>query len=290
MLVFRRLTFITIIFICYIGCQEEPVTGPADSVESGSWMVYSPYKWSHDGQPYVSEYCRVFSDGASYDMKKAFAEFSDDKFVEVSQLFDFDNQADLRYPPGYDMVDIYLNRYHQENIAAAYWGSVFITIRTDHINVNRYNYLMKHELTHVFQFLIEGHVNLSSEIWFTEGIAIYCGGGLWGIRDIADLENWIAQNSTDPNQGNPICIHIWDDFPPEADITGYYCNVFDLTMRYLLDERGMGKSINDVLTLFYDLRNDISFPESFEENFGISVGMFENQYYDRMREYLSQLQ
>ena len=82
---------------------------------------------------------------------------------------------------------------HEENIAAAYWGSIFITIRSANVDLNRYSYLFKHELTHVFEFLIEGNVNLGTEIWFSEGIAIYGGGGLNGITSIADLDKWIAK-------------------------------------------------------------------------------------------------
>jgi hypothetical protein len=213
--------------------------------------------------------------------------FADEIFTQILNLFNFQDIDDLHYPPGYDKVDVYINRYHERNIAAAYWGSVFITIRSENANINRYDYLFRHELTHVFQFLIEGKVNLSTEVWFAEGIAIYGGGGLGGITDIEDLEQWINSNSMDPNQGNPVCIQVWDDFPPDADITGYYYTVFDLTMRYFLDPIGLNKSIKDVLGLFYDLRNDIAFPAAFQSNFGLDLETLENEFYDRMRTYLS---
>ena len=130
-------------------------------------------------------------------------------------------------------------------------------------------------------------MNLGTDVWFREGIAIYGGGGLNGITDIEDLERWIAQNVNDPDRGNPICIHRWEDFPPGADITGYYYNVFDLTVRYLLDPAGLGKSVQDFLNLFYDIRNGALFPEAFQNNFGISMTQFEIDYYDMMRAYLA---
>ena len=271
------------------GCTDDPDPAPTDEkdIEPGSWITYSPIRWTHDGEPYDSYYCIVYSDGASYEMKQDVGAFADDKFAKILDLFNFYDLDDLRYPPGYDKIDVYINRFHEETVAYAYWGSIFITIRTPDFNPDyRYEYLFKHELTHVFEFLIEGKVNFVSDLWFTEGIAIYGGGGLFGITDIDDLESWIAKNSGDPGQGNPICIHIWDDFPPGADITGYYYNVFDLTMRYLLDPEGLGKSIQDVLNNFYDIRNDISFPDAFEKNFGISIADLEGEYYDRMRIYL----
>jgi len=271
----------------FFSCKEEP-TSPVtpDHVDEGSWITYSPLKWTHDGKPYYAQHCIVYSDGATYQMKEKVGLFADEKFIQILSLFNFQNMDDLRYPPGYDKVDVYINRYHEENIAAAYWGSIFITIRSEDVNINRYDYLFRHELTHVFQFLIEDKVNLSTEIWFSEGIAIYGGGGLYCIKDIDDLDRWITRNANDPNQGNPICIHIWDDFPPSADISGYYCNVFDLTMRYFLDPNGLGKSTEDVLALFYDLRNDIAFPAAFQSNFGLDLETLENEYYDRMRDYL----
>jgi hypothetical protein len=290
----RALVFLTI-FVCLglFGCEEDPVSvvpdqkQDPDSVPEGSWITYSPLDWTHDGEPYFGENCIVYSDGATAQLKQKVGLFAGDKFIQILDLFHFEDMDDLRYPPGYDKVDVYINRYHERNIAAAWWGSVFITIRTEDVSISRYDYLLRHELTHEFQFLIEGHVNLSTPVWFTEAIAIYGGGGLWGIRDIEDLEQWIASNSNDPNQGNPICIYVWDDFPPSADITGYYYNVFDLTMRYFLDPKGLDKSIADVLNLFYDLRNDIDFPAAFYSNFGLTMETLKNEYYDRMRAYLA---
>ena len=283
-----RILFIFIFFIALgsISCKDDPISSVPEEVEGGSWMIYSPYKWSHDGEPYRAAYCDVYSDGASYELKKQAAEFADEKFLQVLALFNFEDMKELRYPPGYNKIDVYINRYHEENIAAAYWGSIFITIRSATADINRYDYLFRHELTHVFEFLIEDHYNIGTNVWFCEGIAIYAGGGLWCIRDVEDLEQWIARNADDPGLGNPIQIHVWDDFPPGADISGYYCNVFDLTMRYFLDPRGLGKSTQDVLNVFYAIRNGVSFPVAFQNNFGISLQELEDEYYDRMRVYL----
>jgi hypothetical protein len=248
-------------------------------------MTYSPYKWVHDGEPYFGDFCIVYSDCCSYQFKQEVGQFADDKYIQVLNLFEFEDTDDLRFPMEYKKVDVYINRYHPERIAVAYWGSILIAFASENFH-SRHDYLFRHELTHVFQFLIEGHVNLSTPVWFTEAIAIYGGGGMWGIRESADLDHWIAMNVDYPDMGNPICIKVWDDFPPGSDITGYYYYVFDLTMRYLLDPQGLNKSIEDVLNLFYDLRNDIPFETSFENHFGIDVETFEEEYYARMYEYL----
>jgi len=279
--------FLLTVSLCFTSCKDNPASITPEPLEEGSWITYSPYDWTHNGQPYNSVYCKVYSDGANYDMKRDAAEFADEKFSMILNMFNFQNLEDFRYPPGYDKIDLYINMNHEENIAAAYWGSVFITIRTSNVDWGRYDYLFRHELTHAFEFLIEGTVNLGTDVWFREAIAIYGGGGLNGITDIDDLERWIDRNANDPGQGNPICIHVWEDFPPGADITGYYYNVFDLTMRYFLDPNGLGKSIQDVLNLFYDIRNGSTFPHAFQDNFGLSLTQFEIDYYDLMRTYLA---
>jgi hypothetical protein len=255
-------------------------------IEIGSWIEYSPYKWTHDGQPYHAVYCTVFSDGASDVMKELAGRHADDKFLEILEMFDFTDLEELLFPTDRKEIDVYINRNHPENIAAAYWGSIFITVRNSVLDTARYSYLFKHELTHQFEFLVEGTVNLAADMWFTEGIAICCGGGLNRINTVSDLEHWITENEQSPNKGNPITIRKWEDYPEGADKTGY-STVFEIVMEYMLDPRGLDRSLQDVLNVFYDLRELRSFEESFENNFGISVEELEMEIFDRLREYLS---
>ena len=270
------------------GCKDEPVINPPDQIEEGSWVTYSPYNWSHDGQPCNSTYCKVYSDGASNEMKRQAGEFADRKFSEVLHLFNFENNSDFQYPPGNNKIDVYINRFHEETIFAAWWGSIFITIRNSVMDTTRLNYLFRHELTHEFEFLIEGTVNLGTDVWFREGIAIYIGsdGGWNYINNIDSLNSWMTRNSSFPNQGNPITIHQWENFPEGSDITGYY-TVFDIVMKYLLDPNGLGKSLQNVLDLLYDVRNGTTFSTAFQNNFGISLVEFENDIFNRLESYLS---
>lgn len=282
-----RLLFLALsaswVAVCCSGCDR--VNNP-DDIEDGSWVTYSPYKWSHDGRPYRSVHCDVFSDGVSAAMKEKAGKFADAMFMEVLELFDFTRLEDFRHPPGDEKINVYLNRYHEESIAAAYWGTIIITIRASDFDTDRYEYLFKHELAHAFEFLIEGTVNLGTEDWFKEGIAIYAGGGMNQITTVAALELWIARNADSPTRGNPISIHCWDDYPEGCDKHGYY-TVYDVVMKYLLDEEGLGKSIQDVLNLFYDIRNGGTFGPTFQEHFGITVATLEADIFDRLRAYLS---
>jgi len=276
-----------------VECKRNPISPQIPQTEDGLWTIYTPYNWSHDGQPYSSTYCIVYSDEASYEMKQQMAEISDSRFSQIMQLFNFHDVSDFRYPPGSSSLEVYINRNHPENIAWAYWGGFIITIRSSELIGHWYNYAVytaRHELTHIFEFLIEGREALGTDVWFKEGIAVHVGcledTGWQTIRSLSELESWISQNQNVPGQGNPIKIHQNEDFPPGADWHQYY-RFFELAMRYLLDRRGMGRSFSDVLNLFYDMRDRISFPVSFRNNFGISLVDFENEFYDRMRAYLS---
>ena len=278
------LTFLIIL----IGCEENDGINPNNETEKeeGSWLIYSPIDWTHDGNPISGKYCKIYSDGAGQTLKLQCLEFADLMFEDILNQFSFNNFGDFILPPENDKINVYINTEHADNIAYAYWGTIFITIRTTELNADFYEYFFKHELTHEFEFLIEGTVNLGTDFWFREAIAIYCGGGFNFINTVDDLEDWIIANENYPGQGNPIMIHDWEDFPEGADITGYYCEVFDITMKYLLDPKGLNKSYNDVLNVFYEIREGNTFDNAFQNNFGLSLAVFEVEFYDRIRAYL----
>ena len=274
-----------------VGCDgNDDVSGPVDETP-GSWVIYSPYDWSHDGHPYHSVHCNVYSDGCSAAMKEKAGKFADSKFLEVLDYFAFTQVGDFLYPPGDDKINVYLNRYHEESIAAAYWGTIIITIRASDIDTSRYqyHYLFRHELTHVFEFMIEGLVNLATEDWFTEGIAVCAGGGLNLVNTVADLESWMDRHADYPNGGNPLSIKTWTDWPDGRDMTGYYY-LWEVVMEYLLDAEGLGKSLQDVLNLLYDLRNGDTFCPTFEDHFGLPVATLEAEIFNRLRDFLSSSQ
>lgn len=284
-----RLFILFVLVLLLISCSKEDIGNNRQDTEfpvEGSWMKYSPYKWTHDGKPYCSVFCTVFSDGCPPSVKESASKIADSKFIEILELFDFSDLSDLRYPTERKTIDVYINRNHPENITAAYWGSIMITLRADDIKTNPYNYLFKHELIHAFEFLIEGTVNLAAEMWFTEGIAILGAGGFNRIRTVEDLDSWILQNEDFTDKGNPITIKKWEDYPEGVDKSGYTA-VFELVMEYLLDQRGLDRSTGDVLNLFYDLRNRRNFEESFYTHFGITVKDLEDEIFSRLKDYLS---
>ena len=286
------ISFILItLYVC--ACEKEPVSAPRVEDITGSWIIWSPLDWEHDGKPVISDYCIVFSDGASQELKQRVGLYADQKFTWVLDRFSFSRINDLRYPPGHSKIDIYINRSHPENLAAAWWGSVFLTMRSDNVDINRYDYLFKHELTHAFEFLIEGQVNLGTDVWFREGLAVYIAGvesiGLGRVDTEAELDTWLEKNRDAPNLGNPVSIHQWEDFPESADITHYYV-LFELAVRYLLENPENPHSLADMVDLCYAIRNGAGFAASLQTSLNTNLAVYEIQFYDLMRIYLRALE
>lgn len=281
------------------GCDASPTSpsGPSQdsTAEKGSWAVYTPFDWSHDGSPYASSSLTVYTDAAGAALKKAVAEIAEDRFQQILQLFDFHRPEDFLFPPGYSDLAIYVNRNHTENINWAYWGGFIITIRSPDLSGRWHGYTVYtvgHELTHDFEFLIEGRAALGTDMWFREGLAVYVGCleyAEWDTIDtLQELETWIALNQALPAGGNPIPIHENEDVPTGADLHQFY-RLFELVVRYLLDEEGLGRSLQDVLATFYDARAGIPFAVSFPEHFGIGLDELEEGLFDRLRAYLAVL-
>ena len=137
-----------VIILGLFGCQKDPtgiVSEPdpiqnPDYIPEGSWVTCSPYKWTHDGEPYFGENCIAYSDDCSYQFKQEVGRFTDEKFIQILDLFNFDNMDDLLYPMDYEKVDVYINRYHPERLAAAWWGTIIITFSSENFH-SRHDYL-----------------------------------------------------------------------------------------------------------------------------------------------------
>lgn len=273
------------------GCKEDNDAPPGSQNETGSWTIYTPYQWTHDGQPYQSTYCTVYSDAANADMKQQLGEIADEHFLEIMQQFNFQRPSEFIHPPGYSKIEIYLNRNHTENINWAYWGGFIFTIRSTDISeewIDYTIYTVRHELTHVFEFLIEGQEVLGTDVWFREGLAVYLAcmrsNIFETIKTQAELEAWISENQDIAGKGNPILIHQHSDFPEGTGIHSYY-RIFELAVRYLVDSNGMGRSFGDILNLLYDIRDNSLFPTAFSGNFGINLEDFETDFYVLMKSF-----
>ena len=58
--------------------------------------------------------------------------------------------------------------------------------------------------------------------------------------------------------------------------------MFGLAFRYLVDEKGLGLTYKDIKNLYRDILTSNKFEVSFEKYTGLSVQMYEEQFYYRI--------
>ena len=87
---------------------------------------------------------------------------------------------------------------------------------------------------------------------------------------------------------NPVSVHTREDLSRSATSTlgaGAY-GLFELAVRYLFAEDGLGIPIESATAPFADLREGYASADVFERQFGIALGDYEVQFDERMRDSL----
>ncbi len=251
--------------------------------------------WPHDGNPYESQNFTVYSDGASLQARMDLAAIAEGVLTDLSTLFEIPSNDLFVFPANQTKIHLYAFRYHNPTQwgGQGYWGG-FIVYSLDHpertaaglTELGNYTRLVTHELTHVIQSLIVGsNHSYSTHTWFEEGLGEFVSSlnPERSIMNLTDLNNLTGEYG----ELNPIAIH--NDVYPAIEGVGvnYFYPMFELTMRYLLDDQGMGHSPLDVKEVFLDMRDGMSFSDAFQGNFGLSVVDLEAEYFVRIRQYLS---
>jgi len=282
------------LLISSCGSEDPAAPGPdgIDACPAGQWADdtdgYRSYR--HDCEPYVSEHFTVYSDGSSTEAKATLAGLAEDVFSELASEFEIDSESELGFTPGYTYY-IFAQRYISPAIAEAYRnGFLIIAVDTPERPTERrpafYRYLVKHELTHVFQFSFTDCPKNSAcpywlDVWFREGQAVVTGDYL-PLPTLQEYRAWLS----DPTHINPLRIRRWTDFP-DPDRGGEYYPIFALTYAYLTDGmRGHGASISDCRNLFQLMKDGERFTSAFEMAFEISLSYLEENYYDIIEQYL----
>jgi len=257
---------------------------------TASWCLYSPLCYEHDGVPLETENFVVFSDTAS-DWKKEFvAGQAESAWTEILALLDIESEEDLAFAPGRTKVDIFLLEEETPEWGGwAYYGgfllspiacsNVYCSIRT-----------IKHELMHVLGFLLAGPRSIHGmlvDVWFDEGLAEYVAG-THEITTQGEYEARCRELDLVISGANPVSVHKWDDLATSATGTlGIHAyELFELAVRYLLDEDGLGRTMDDVRQLYLDLREGYSFVTAFERQFGLPLLQYEVGFQSYMDTYL----
>ncbi|MEP2511949.1 MAG: hypothetical protein ABJH72_21440 [Reichenbachiella sp.] len=263
----------------------------------GPWIPGWP-QLGHDGEPYESDRFIVYSNFSSFETKVETSEYAESIIDEVLEVFEV-TWDDYRFVASQSNKKIVIFSDHDQRLESgglAYRDGIIIRalhspLYEQNYTLHRWKRTLKHELTHVNEFLLIGDNNyrLANTVWFREGIANYISENQ-SVSELSHLEVWQEKMKDVSGGGNPIGIKVWGDFPQSqinANAESEYYAFFELGIRYLLDSKGNGSTISDVKSFYEELGNGISVAIAFENNFGLSLNTFEAQYWDLMTDYLS---
>lgn len=278
-----------------LGCGggSSGVSGSGGMVSGGSWYV-TGFQWPHDGNPWESEHFMIYSDGAGEDARVGLAQLAEEALLDIKTLFAIGSDDILIFPPGQRKIDIYAykNRFPSAWGGWAYYGGLLI-FSPDHPERTSFGHTepaiyiptLRHEISHVVESLLKASNNPNLvDVWFTEGLAEALSGGTAGGR-ITDrqrfLELWNRYGSL-----NPIAMHRYGYPDIENVAYEYYYPMFQLAVEYLVDEYGLGGTMEDVRNLLVDVRSGVPFPDAFRNRFGMSLSEYERLFFELMIAYL----
>ena len=274
-------------------------------VDSGSW--YSRVQWPHDGNPYESSNFVVFSDEASLEARRSAAEIGENVLAELVAEFGIDMDKMFRYPASQSKIHIYVykNKFPQTWGARAYYAG-FVIWSLDHEqrpkNLESYKKTIKHELVHIMEALLKGRdviyiaIDTRVHVWFSEGFGEAVTGGTTG-KPVSDLGylNYLTDKYGRINPVSVIHDGMAGDWSNEKTAAAsaaagseYYYPMYHLTVKYLIDPDGHGRSLQDVIGVYTDIAAGLDFKTAFENRMGISVKEYKEQYFDLMNSYLNE--
>ena len=294
-----RYLIIGIFFINFFSlftCSTDPVDHEDDECPAEQWDFDTSgwYDHIHDCNPYASDHFTVYSDGSSLESKRQLAEIAEEVFDElVTEFLITSIEDELQFTEDYTYY-IYAEKYIDPIQAMGFRNGFFIgaidcvTIPNYHL-IYRYRSIVKHELTHVFQFTLTDcpKNSLCPEwlgFWFREGQAhlMSDAGDDTYITTLEQFYDWyVAEGHV-----NPISIHRWEDFPDTRLHSEYYC-IFATAYAYLIDTaNGYGAEMKDIRELFQLMKEGYGFEEAFQISLGINVNWYRENFYTLMEEYL----
>ena len=305
----RYLIIILFISLFCFNCEKNTTKPEAQQYQ---WISGIPFyidndKIEHDDRILETDNFLTFSDASSDEIKIIYSQMAEDAFNEIKQAFEIQSSEELGILSGdrSTKITIFSDRYLNHSNMAFPVGFLLIALDSpiasswyggDQSKLRDwYQRTVKHETMHIMQWLFgldwDSRLSWSQrwgrtwpEFWFSEGIAEYISGGSFQpIETINQVNAW----HEDPDHINPIRIHRSNDSPVPDSRIGEYYPMFGLAIRYLLDEKGLDKSFVDVKEIYWDMRNTVSFRESFEKYMGISVMYYEEHFFELITDFLN---
>lgn len=292
------LGFLTIGLILISGCStSDSVTDPRlnpDLVYEGWWQqVDSLSHFGHDGEIYETENFIIYSDACDLAEKKRMADILEVLLQDHMERLSVKSKDKFIYTTSDRKFHCYFSKYLAFPWGAGFFSTHgFMLVSSDSPQVNwpqgSYRKVLKHELLHVIGALLANGIR--GDAWFIEGIAEYVSE-ISGLKPLVqtsgELEAWMIQQQDDGYGGNPIAIHTYEDVrTSDPDAIGNYDPFFELAIRYLLDPRGHGRTWLDVKNVFFDLRDNLSFAQAFQNHFQMSLSYYETNFFDLLLAYL----
>ena len=286
------------------GSDDPDPTEPGPTLDfSGTWNPATNFggPFGHDRHPFRSDNFLVFGASASQAARQHTSRVAEESLAEVLDLLSI-TTGDFDFLPSYAESRIHVMAIGTEpfgnNTGFAYRdGMVVISTEAPQYSrfgfePSRYKRLLKHETTHVVEFLLIGDPRYpqASDVWWREGFAHYTSRPRPSmITTRAQVESWMVAHAALPGEGNPVAVHVWNDFPESVRTGGQtfsYYDMFELTVRYLLDPDGHGGTPEQVVALYDELGAGTSFAAAMSEVFGLELNAFEEDYWGIILPYL----
>jgi hypothetical protein len=248
---------------------------------------------AHDNRILESNHYLIFSDESGDDAKVRFAKIAEETLYEVFQAFHIQSSEDVGIIESDRSTKPKL--FSNVNTVFPYGGFAFNTgyvyyaidsetyLRWPPHLKEIYRLDIKHETVHIIQFLVglDNLPNLWPDVWFSEGLAVYISNNRPPIADMQELNEWRQI----PGNDNPVKVHEWSDLPPGGR---RYYHMFGLAVKYLLHEKGHGKTTTDVLNMYRHMHSSRDgFADAFQRYMGISLQYYEDNYWNLITDFLS---
>lgn len=288
-----------ILFIILFGCKSEKnIPTSQEQIFQPKWINDIPLTYptvsdfAHDNRIYETEHFLVYSDAASDSTKIEFAEMGEKSYNELKTFFLLsENQNfNIQIENPTTKIQIICNKNDPRSQRSFMYGFMLYTLDSPFCFATEENLFreVKHELTHVFQMYLDGSSRRYAYGWFREGLAEYAadGGFFPQITTLADFNS--KKELLDYYNFHPLKIY-WSQLRTiPANIHPIVYAMSGLATRFMLDQNGMEKSIEDYKQIFNELKQNenIAFETVFENVMEFNIHDFEDGFYSTMENFL----
>jgi len=241
----------------------------------------------HDGKILETNNFLIFSNGGSDNNKVIFAKIAEEHLFQVMNKFELASSEELGIHKLNSETKIKIYAHTSTNQPGIWRGARNYGILFP--SYGSYGWIemgLKHEMMHMVELLLTGPENFvgaSVPSWYTEGIAEhmsnYTAAYPRQINSVSQLNSWIS------NHNNPLTILNFEDIGNES--ANEYYNMFGVVVKFILDEKGLGKTFAELKEMYRDIEISGNFNQSFENKLGISVDSLTENIYTMLRSYFS---